>query len=163
MEEIAGIWDVLARHVKSDTGKELDSLQLQQTLAPFDRQDISEEELANIVADAISGGGSWFETDTIIQDMELMGFLLPTTIDTSAANQVYTLNLTETIDVATALLRERFGWPVKATEQMVGVADEGPDGKTTYDDEPKPGDWDDSVFREDFKRYVRFIAASLND
>lgn len=47
------------------------------------------------------------------------------------------------------ILLERFGEPLPKEQQTVGIADEGPGGKTTYDEDPKEGDWNNpKVFRE---------------
>lgn len=171
MNEIVGIWDVLSRRVKRNTGKDIDILMLRQSLENFDKVDLNEEEIANLIADAMYSKS--FQPDNvdineIISDMELMGLLIPTTPDLNVYNQIYTVNISESV------LRERFGLStLRKTKRFVGnvgIANEGPSGKTTYNKQPKLGHWErPEIFRESkrlqesrrLRRSVRQIIADI--
>lgn len=150
-----GIWKVLGDRIQNITQKLIDTLMLRQALEDRDNRDVSEEELMNLIKDAMYAKGdrpTSMDLDEIVGEMEMMGLLIPTSADPAEYNQEYTVTVSE------AILRERFGHHVKMDADTVGIADEGPSGKTTYDEDPVSGEWEDpEVFRENLRLFVHGV------
>lgn len=134
-----GIWNVFGQRVKKSVGKLINTLMLRQGLEAWDKLDVSEEDLQNLINDAIFASDDHptsMDLDEIIGEMELMGLLIPTTIDPSDYNQNYTVNVSE------AMLRERFEHYVELDANS----------KTTYayDEDPK-------AFKENLRLFIKGV------